>query len=76
VFPFLQGKILLGDKGAPLEKTNIIASNGIIHMVDDLLVPASIVPILPHRCDVNETRITLVGGKQNMCIFHHIVNID
>ncbi|XP_046881637.1 stabilin-1 isoform X2 [Hypomesus transpacificus] len=53
------GKILLGDKGAPLETTNIIASNGIIHMVDDLLLPASIVPILPHRCDVNETRITL-----------------
>ncbi|KAM6979759.1 stabilin-1-like [Aplochiton taeniatus] len=53
------GKILLGDKGAALETTNIIASNGIIHMVDGLLFPPSILPILPHRCDVIESKITV-----------------
>lgn len=53
------GKILLGEKGALLQTTNIIASNGIIHMVDGVLVPPSIVPILPHRCDVTDSKITV-----------------
>ncbi|XP_056129167.1 stabilin-1 isoform X2 [Lampris incognitus] len=53
------GKILLGEKSASLDNTDIIASNGIIHMVDGLLVPPSIVPILPHRCDVISSKITV-----------------
>ncbi|XP_041945198.1 stabilin-1 isoform X2 [Alosa sapidissima] len=51
------GRILLGEKGAPLETKDIIASNGVIHLIDGVLVPSSIVPILPHRCDVNESKI-------------------
>lgn len=60
LFP-LQGAILLGEKGIHLVSTNIVASNGIIHMIDGLLYPPSILPILPHRCDVIESKIILVS---------------
>ncbi|XP_070296700.1 stabilin-1-like [Salvelinus sp. IW2-2015] len=53
-----EGLVLLG--GKPLQITNIMASNGVIHMIDGLLVPPSIVPILPKRCDVTENKI-IVG---------------
>uniref|UniRef100_A0A3B4V8V2 Stabilin 1 n=1 Tax=Seriola dumerili TaxID=41447 RepID=A0A3B4V8V2_SERDU len=53
------GEILLGEKGVRLVTTNIVASNGIIHMIDGLLYPPSILPILPHRCDVIESKITV-----------------
>ncbi|XP_054473785.1 stabilin-1 [Anoplopoma fimbria] len=53
------GEILLGEKGVHLSSTNIVASNGIIHMIDGLLYPPSILPILPHRCDVTENKITV-----------------
>uniref|UniRef100_A0A0F8C1Z2 Stabilin-1 n=1 Tax=Larimichthys crocea TaxID=215358 RepID=A0A0F8C1Z2_LARCR len=55
------GEILLGEKGIHLTTTNIMASNGIIHMIDGLLYPPSILPILPHRCDVTESKITMVS---------------
>ncbi|XP_019952412.2 stabilin-1 [Paralichthys olivaceus] len=53
------GEILLGEKGVRLVTTNIVASNGIIHMIDGLLYPPSILPILPHRCDIIESKITV-----------------
>uniref|UniRef100_W5UBP3 Stabilin-1 n=1 Tax=Ictalurus punctatus TaxID=7998 RepID=W5UBP3_ICTPU len=53
------GRVLLTEKGIPLEVKDIVASNGIIHIIDGLLVPPSIVPIMPHRCDVNETTIIM-----------------
>ncbi|XP_049894320.1 stabilin-1 [Epinephelus moara] len=53
------GEILLGEKGLHLTSTNIVASNGIIHMIDGLLYPPSILPILPHRCDVIESKIVV-----------------
>ncbi|KAJ8400891.1 hypothetical protein AAFF_G00392450 [Aldrovandia affinis] len=53
------GRIFLGEKGILLETTDIVASNGVIHMIDGVLVPPSIVPILPHRCDVSENKITV-----------------
>ncbi|KAI5093433.1 stabilin-1 precursor [Silurus meridionalis] len=53
------GRVLLTEKGIPLEVKDIVASNGIIHVIDGLLVPPSIVPIMPHRCDVNETAIVM-----------------
>ncbi|XP_069006635.1 stabilin-1 isoform X2 [Embiotoca jacksoni] len=54
-----EGEILLGEDGIRLASTNIVASNGIIHMIDGLLYPPSILPILPHRCDVRESKITV-----------------
>ncbi|XP_030584921.1 stabilin-1 [Archocentrus centrarchus] len=53
------GEIVLGEKGIRLASTNIMASNGIIHMIDGLLYPPSILPILPHRCDDVESKITV-----------------
>ncbi|XP_072237543.1 stabilin-1 [Leuresthes tenuis] len=53
------GAVVLGEKGVRLANSNIIASNGIIHMIDGLLYPPSILPILPHRCDVTESKITV-----------------
>ncbi|CAJ1052034.1 stabilin-1 [Xyrichtys novacula] len=61
------GELLLGEKGIHLKSTNIIASNGIIHMIDGLLYPPSILPILPHRCDVIEKKITL--GRCVLCSY-------
>ncbi|XP_015240519.1 PREDICTED: stabilin-1 [Cyprinodon variegatus] len=53
------GEILLADKKVHVVGTNIMASNGVIHMIDGLLYPPSILPILPHRCDVTESKITV-----------------
>ncbi|XP_029908219.1 stabilin-1 isoform X3 [Myripristis murdjan] len=53
------GDILLGEKRVRVLSTNVAAANGIIHVIDGLLVPPSILPILPHRCDVNDSKITV-----------------
>uniref|UniRef100_A0AAQ4QDY4 EGF-like domain-containing protein n=1 Tax=Gasterosteus aculeatus aculeatus TaxID=481459 RepID=A0AAQ4QDY4_GASAC len=72
---FLQGEILLGEKGVRLASTNIVASNGIIHMIDGLLYPPSILPILPHRCDVINSEVIvgpctcpLCHGVESVCL--------
>ncbi|XP_032893181.1 stabilin-1 isoform X2 [Amblyraja radiata] len=51
------GRILLGDTGVPVHKRDIAASNGIIHTLDGILIPSSIIPILPKRCDKIQHRI-------------------
>ncbi|XP_072928797.1 stabilin-1 isoform X1 [Hemitrygon akajei] len=51
------GRILLGDAGVPLHKRDIVASNGIIHTLDGILIPPSIIPILPKRCDEIQYRV-------------------
>uniref|UniRef100_A0A3B3BDQ0 Stabilin 1 n=1 Tax=Oryzias melastigma TaxID=30732 RepID=A0A3B3BDQ0_ORYME len=53
------GEILLGKNGVHLARPNIMASNGVIHMIDGLLYPPSILPILPHRCDVIQSKVTV-----------------
>ncbi|MBN3308760.1 STAB1 protein, partial [Amia calva] len=53
------GRILLGEKGVLLHTQDIKASNGVIHMISGVFVPDSIVPILPHLCNVQEHRITV-----------------
>ncbi|XP_062977667.1 stabilin-1 [Elgaria multicarinata webbii] len=55
------GRILMGDSAVALSKTNILASNGIIHMLDGIFIPPSIIPILPHRC--NEQHYKVVKGS-------------
>ncbi|KAH0630043.1 hypothetical protein JD844_012626 [Phrynosoma platyrhinos] len=55
------GRILLGDSEVPINKRNILASNGIIHTLDGIFIPPSIVPILPHRC--NEQSYKIVEGS-------------
>ncbi|XP_059572069.1 stabilin-1 isoform X2 [Alligator mississippiensis] len=55
------GRILLTDSGIPLNMKNIVASNGIIHTLDGIFIPSSIIPILPQRC--NEVQHTIVTGS-------------
>ncbi|XP_053576998.1 stabilin-1 [Bombina bombina] len=59
------GQITLGDSGSILQQNDIIASNGIIHIIDDTLIPSSILPILPHQC--NETRYEIIKGTCSSC---------
>ncbi|XP_026539328.1 stabilin-1 [Notechis scutatus] len=44
------GRILLGNSKVPINKRDILASNGIIHTLDGILIPSSILPILPKKC--------------------------
>ncbi|XP_069062191.1 stabilin-1 isoform X1 [Pleurodeles waltl] len=60
------GQILLGESGAVIgQRRDILASNGIIHALDGVLVPSSILPILPHRCP--EVTHRLVTGPCSHC---------
>uniref|UniRef100_A0A8B9S3J3 Stabilin 1 n=1 Tax=Apteryx owenii TaxID=8824 RepID=A0A8B9S3J3_APTOW len=55
------GRILMDESGIPINMRNIMASNGIIHTLDGIFIPPSIVPILPHRC--NEEQHKIVTGS-------------
>uniref|UniRef100_A0A8B9VLL6 Stabilin 1 n=1 Tax=Anas zonorhyncha TaxID=75864 RepID=A0A8B9VLL6_9AVES len=55
------GRILMDESGIPLNMRNIVASNGIIHTLDGIFIPPSIIPILPHRC--NEEQHKIVTGS-------------
>ncbi|CAH2313280.1 stabilin-1 isoform X1 [Pelobates cultripes] len=59
------GRILLGESGIPIDRSDIVASNGVIHTLDGILMPKSILPILPHRC--NETRYEIIKGECSAC---------
>uniref|UniRef100_A0A8D0G4I7 Stabilin 2 n=1 Tax=Sphenodon punctatus TaxID=8508 RepID=A0A8D0G4I7_SPHPU len=52
------GQILVN--GAQIEETDIVAKNGRIYTLARVLIPPSIVPILPHRCDVGKSEIKMV----------------
>nr|XP_061814251.1 stabilin-1-like [Nerophis lumbriciformis] len=52
-----EGDILLGEKGVRVLSPNIRALNGIIHVIDGLLYPATILPVMPHRCDIVNSKI-------------------
>lgn len=56
----LQGRILLGPEGIPLQKVDILAANGVIHMLDGVLLPPTILPILPKHCDEERHQIVEV----------------
>uniref|UniRef100_A0A8C5QWV6 Stabilin-1 n=1 Tax=Leptobrachium leishanense TaxID=445787 RepID=A0A8C5QWV6_9ANUR len=57
------GRIYLGESG--VGQSDIVASNGVIHVVDGVLIPSSILPILPHRC--NETHYEDFKGECSTC---------
>lgn len=58
-----QGQILAND--VAVEETEVIAQNGRIYTLNGVLIPPSIVPILPHRCDETKREMKLVreSGK-------------
>ncbi|KAK7896729.1 hypothetical protein WMY93_022054 [Mugilogobius chulae] len=49
------GQILIN--GAAVLEAAVEAKNGRLYIIDEVLTPASIEPILPHRCDVTETKV-------------------
>ncbi|KAG8556765.1 hypothetical protein GDO81_018201 [Engystomops pustulosus] len=59
------GRILFGNEGIPLLHSDIVASNGIIHVLDGILIPSTILPILPASC--NETLEEVVQGTCSDC---------
>lgn len=61
------GQLVLGEKGVHVVSPSYMASNGIIHVIDGLLIPPSIVPIMPHRCDIVESKITV--GPCTQCSY-------
>eukprot|EP00066_Takifugu_rubripes_P026344 XP_011615610.1 PREDICTED: stabilin-2 [Takifugu rubripes] len=48
------GQIFIG--GAAVLEAAVEAKNGRLYIVDSVLTPPSIMPVLPHRCDVTETK--------------------
>ncbi|KAJ8333358.1 hypothetical protein SKAU_G00422540 [Synaphobranchus kaupii] len=53
------GRLEFDETGIHLDTADILASNGIIHVIDGVLVPTSIQPIFPHRCEVTESKVIL-----------------
>ncbi|CAJ0963796.1 unnamed protein product [Ranitomeya imitator] len=51
------GQILVN--GEEVEEADVAAKNGRIYTLDGVLIPPSILPILPHRCDGTEYEINL-----------------
>lgn len=54
----MQGQILVD--GAAVLEAAVEGKNGRLYVLEGVLMPASIRPVLPHRCDLNETRATKV----------------
>ncbi|XP_062914458.1 stabilin-2 isoform X2 [Mobula hypostoma] len=52
------GRILLGGQDVAVEEADIFGKNGRIFILSGLLIPPSILPILPRRCDNTQHRIT------------------
>lgn len=54
-----QGQILVN--GAVVLEAAVEAKNGRLYVLDGVLTPSSIKPVLPHRCDINETKAIKVS---------------
>ncbi|PNI80270.1 STAB1 isoform 4 [Pan troglodytes] len=52
-----EGRILLGPEGVPLQRVDVMAANGVIHMLDGILLPPTILPILPKHCSEEQHKI-------------------
>ena len=59
----LQGQILAN--GVALEEMEVAAKNGRIYTLTGVLIPPSIIPILPHRCDETKREMRLVRKLGN-----------
>lgn len=42
--------------GAAVLEAAVEAKNGRLYVLDKVLIPASIEPVLPHRCDTTQTK--------------------
>ncbi|XP_004715325.1 stabilin-1 [Echinops telfairi] len=56
-----EGRILLWPQGIPLRQVDIPAANGVIHLLEGVLLPPTIRPILPKHC--NEEQYQMMVGS-------------
>jgi len=49
-----------------MEETDIVAKNGRIYTLAGVLIPPTIVPILPHRCDETRSQVAMVRESQQL----------
>lgn len=61
----MQGRILLGPEGVPVRRVDVPAANGVIHMLEGILLPPTILPILPKHCDEEQHQTVLVSPAWN-----------
>lgn len=54
----MQGQVLVN--GKKIEEADIAAKNGRIYTLSGVLIPPSIIPILPQRCDKEKYELKLV----------------
>ena len=57
-----QGRILLGPEGVPLRRVDVLAANGVIHMLEGILLPPTILPILPKLCNEEQHAVVTVSA--------------
>lgn len=50
-----------------MEETDIVAKNGRIYILEGVLIPPTIVPILPHWCE-ETSQVTKVRESQRICV--------
>uniref|UniRef100_A0A3Q3FGG4 Stabilin 2 n=1 Tax=Labrus bergylta TaxID=56723 RepID=A0A3Q3FGG4_9LABR len=53
------GQIFVDD--APVLEAAVEAKNGRLYVIDGVLTPSTIQPVLPHRCDINKTKLFRVS---------------
>lgn len=53
-----QGQIWVS--GVPVVEVAVEAKNGRVYVLDGVLTPPSILPLLPHRCDVTDSKLVQV----------------
>ncbi|XP_058534492.1 stabilin-1 [Ochotona princeps] len=54
-----EGRILLGPEGVPVRTVDLLAANGVIHLLEGILLPPTILPILPKHCNVEQHEIVV-----------------
>ncbi|ELV10375.1 Stabilin-1 [Tupaia chinensis] len=64
-----EGRILLGPEGVPIRRVDLPAANGVLHLLEGILLPPTILPILPKHCD--EEQHEVVPGS---CVDCHVLN--
>lgn len=57
-----QGRILLGPEGVLLRRVDVLAANGVIHMLEGILLPPTILPILPKHCSQEQHQVVVVSA--------------
>ncbi|KAK3544692.1 hypothetical protein QTP86_026093 [Hemibagrus guttatus] len=68
------GQILIS--GVAVAEADVEANNGCLYSLVDVLIPPSIEPILPHRCDLTESNVYKVRISQyESIIIYQLLNI-